>query len=675
MASTIRLRQPDSHTETLGPPRSVAYDPVGRPTKAAESFAAKHAVAVSDLAVISTPRGEYVAARKLVPGRPASEILAEVLPRVIRELAFPRSMYWTALRGTRFVRPIRWIVALLDEQVIPFSVGEVRSDRFSLGHRFLAPQPRIPILTAADYIARLRSGFVLVRREDRNRKIATELARLAARHHLRVHPDPALLEEVLELNEYPSVVLGSFDPAYLDLPEEILVTVMRDHQKYFAVEDRHGRLAPHFIAVTNSSGDSGGVIRAGHERVLRARFADARFFWDTDQKCRLADYYPRLAGVTYQSRLGSYLDKVERIRRLARWIAELWLGSGIREADILAADRAAELAKCDLVTEMVREFPELEGAVGGLYAAAQGEPEEVAWAIYDHYRPVGLDDTIPRNLAGCAVAMADRLDSLVGCFAVDLVPTGSSDSFGLRRAALGIVKILLERRLPFSLSAAAAAAAAFFRDLPPKLEVSAAVETQVLDFLHERARFVFRERFGYAYDEIDAVLAAGADDLVDAEQRIAALRSVRRTRNFEPLAVAFKRIRNILEKAGPADGWRLDLVRAELLAEPAERELQQARAQVAAEAGRLKKLGRYREALEVIAGLRPVVDRFFDEVLVMAEDAAIRNNRLTLLSQLLREFSTIADFSEIATEAPRPEPKGRSTVGAPTNLPKEQLEK
>lgn len=652
IAAALHLRQPDTRTETLGPPRSVAYDSVGQPTRAAESFAAKHGVGVADLELVSMARGEYVVARKLVPGRPAQAILAEVAPRAVLELSFPRSMYWTGSKGTRFVRPIRWVVALLDDRVVPFTIGEVRSDRQSHGHRFLAREDPVAIRKAGDYAERLRANFVFARPEERRRKMERELARMTAQKRLRVRPDPDLFEEVLYLNEYPSVVLGNFDEAYLDLPEEILVTVMRGHQKYFAVEDRRGGLAAHFVAVINSGEKAADQIRAGHERVLRARFADARFFWDTDQKCRLADYGPRLAGVTYESRLGSYGDKVERVRRLARWIAELWFNSGITGADVPAADRAAELAKCDLVTEMVRELPELEGIVGGLYAAEQGEPEEVAWAIYDQYHPAGIDDTIPRNLPGCALALADRLDSLAGCFAVGLTPSGSSDSFGLRRAALGVVKILLERRLPFSLSAGIGTAAGLLHDLHPKLEVPALAEKQVALFIHDRARYIFRERFGYAYDEIDAVLAAGADDLVDAEQRIAAVRAVRPTQNFEPLAVAFKRIRNILEKAATQGERPAEPVRPELFSEPAERQLQEARTKAAAEAVRLKRAGRYRDALEVIAGLRPAVDRFFDEVLVMAEDGEVRRNRLSLLSLLLKEFSTIADFSEIVTEAP-----------------------
>jgi glycyl-tRNA synthetase beta chain len=424
---------------------------------------------------------------------------------------------------------------------------------------------------------------------------------------------------------------------------------MRDHQKYFALERKDGTLAPNFLAVINLDKDKAGHIRAGHERVLRARFADARFFWETDQKCRLADYLPKLGAVTYQEKLGSYGEKVERVRELARWFSEQWFASGIAHASVGAADRAAELSKCDLVTEMVREFTELQGIVGGLYAKSQGEPEEVAWAVYDQYKPAGLEDSIPRNIVGQAVALADRFDSLVGCFAVGLVPSGSSDPFALRRAAIGIVKILIETKLPLSLSMAISRAARALGSGTRKVSVPLAVEKQVLEFLLDRARFVLKEHGGLAYDEINAALAAGGDDLFDAIRRMEAIRAIRKTKNFEPLAVSFKRIRKILEKAGPATVWKLAAVRSDLLSEQAERDLHERSAAAMREMEQHKRAGRYREALQEIAKLRPAVDAFFDEVMVMAEEEQVRKNRLTLLSGLLSEFSTIADFSEIVT--------------------------
>jgi glycyl-tRNA synthetase beta chain len=489
----------------------------------------------------------------------------------------------------------------------------------------------------------------MVRPEDRKKKIEGELKKLASEKGLRIHEDQHLMDMVTYLNEYPTAILGGFDPSYLELPEEILITVMRDHQKYFALERKDGRLAPNFLAVINLDQDKAGLIRAGHERVLRARFADARFFWETDQKSRLADHLPMLAAVTYQEKLGSYGDKVERMRELARWLSEQWFARGIAHASVGAADRAAELSKCDLVTEMVREFTELQGIVGGLYAKSQGEPEEVAWAVYDQYKPAGLEDSIPRNIVGQALALADKFDSLVGCFAVGLVPSGSSDPFALRRAAIGIVKVLIDTKLPVSLSMTIARAAKSLASGPRKIQVTPLVEKQVLEFLLDRARFVLKERSGLAYDEINAALAAGADDLVDAVRRMEAIKAIRKTKNFEPLAVSFKRIRKILEKAGPEAGWKLSAVRSDLFSEESERELHGKASAAMKQVEQHKRAGKYREALQEIAALRPAVDRFFDEVMVNAEDEQVRKNRLTLLAGLLSEFSTLADFSEIIT--------------------------
>jgi len=413
--------------------------------------------------------------------------------------------------------------------------------------------------------------------------------------------------------------------------------------------------------VINLPSDPKGLVRAGHERVLRARFADAQFFWETDQKRKLGDYLPRLTAVTYESRLGSYGDKVERMRYLSRWLAEQWFSRGISQADVAGSDRAAELAKCDLVTEMVHEFPELQGIVGGLYARAQSEPEEIAWAVYDHYKPLGLDEALPRNLTGCAVSLADKLDSLVACFAVGAIPTGSSDPFALRRAALGVVKIILEKKLPLSISSAISAAARALKLYAPKIEVSEAVQKKVLDFLLERARFMLTEKRGFAYDEISAAFAAGADDLVDAVERVAAVKAIRNTKNFGPLAASFKRIRNILEKsAGALDKGQLN-VQHELLWEPAERELYAASQKIGEEAALRKKARKYREALEVISELRPSVDQFFEKVLVMVEDQAVRKNRVALLANLLKEFSTIADFSQLGTEDLQESPQQKRT--------------
>ncbi len=450
-ARGLRTKQADVVSEVTGPPKSVAYDSVGAPTRAAVSFAEKQGIGLHDVYLIQTPKGEYLAAKQTKRGRTAEQILCEILPRVIHDLYWPKTMTWTGLQGARFIRPVRWLVGIFDGKPLKFSFARLTGGTETSGHRFLGAS-KIRVKDFPDYEKKLRANGVIVRAAARREKVEKELAALAKQGNYKVHEDAGLLKLVSYLNEYPTVIEGKFDPSFLSLPDEILITVMRGHQKYFAVEKRGGELAPSFLAVINLDKDPKGLTRSGHERVLRARFADAQFFWQSDQKCRLADYLPKLERVTYESRLGSYRDKVERVRAIARWLAEQWFNLGLVQAHVAEADRAAELAKCDLATEMVREFTELQGVVGGLYAKAQGEPEEVADAIYDHYRPVGLDDPVPRNLTGCAVAIADKLDSVVGCFAVGVVPSGSSDPFALRRAALGIVKIVLEKKLPISLA-------------------------------------------------------------------------------------------------------------------------------------------------------------------------------------------------------------------------------
>jgi glycyl-tRNA synthetase beta chain len=652
IAKNVRVKQEDVTREIVGPPKAVAYDSQGKPTRAALSFSEKQSIPLERLLVISTPKGEYLAARQSIAGESAREVLARALPECIREISWPRSMYWTTAESPRFIRPIRWIVAALDGATIPFSFADVRSGNRTDGHRFLG-KTGITVTSARDYESKLKKNFVLCRPDERRKKIEAEIRGLASRRSLRAHEDADLLNLVVYLNEYPTVISGDFDPAYLELPDEILITVMRGHQKYFAVEKRAGELAPHFLAVINLPRDAKGLVRAGHERVLRARFADARFFWDSDQKCKLDAYLPKLAAVTYERRLGSYGDKVERVRTLARWLAEQWFNRGMTQADVAGSDRAAELAKCDLVTEMVREFPELQGVVGGLYARAQGEPESIAWAVYDHYKPLGLDDPLPRNLIGCTVALADKLDSLVACFGVGIVPTGSSDPFALRRAATGIVKIILERRLPVSLSGMISAAVKSLKEHAPRIEVSSATEQQALGFVLERARFYFRERGGYSYDEINAVFAAGADDLCDAADRIAAVKAIRYSKDFAPLAASFKRIRNILEKSAGKDDKGQVAVRAELLKEKPEVDLHATAQRIREQVVVRKRDRNYKSALEDISKLRPAVDKFFDGVLVMVEDREVRKNRIALLASLLKEFSTIADFSELGADEVR----------------------
>jgi glycyl-tRNA synthetase beta chain len=428
------------------------------------------------------------------------------------------------------------------------------------------------------------------------------------------------MRSLVYMTEFPTPIRGSFDAAYLELPREILSTVMRHHQRYFSVTKENGSLAPEFVAITNTSGDPEGLIRQGNERVLRARFNDARFFWQTDQRRKLIDRLDDLAKVTFQAKLGSYKDKTERVVEIALVLAT---HTG---ADADAVRRAATLAKCDLTTDMVKEFTELQGIVGGLYAKAQGETETVATAIYDQYKPVSMEDTIPRTLEGQIVSIADKLDTLRECFRVGLVPTGSKDPFALRRAAQGIVKILFEARLPLPILR-------FTDDVP---ELSA--------FMKERIEFYLREIKDFAFDEVNAVLAVNLTTLTDLEDRVEAVHYVRPTEDFEPLAASFKRIKNILKQAQVTESGPIDV---DLLAKGPELDLYEAFMSIREQT---RQSTSYREQMATIASLRPKVDLFFDKILVNDPNPEIRKNRLALLQSLLFEFSTIADFSEIVTE-------------------------
>ncbi len=607
-AAGLPLKQ-KSRTERLTGP------PVAAGERAAEGFARRHGVDRKQLKAVKTTKGEYLTLEKKIPGRRTIEILAGELPRLILQIHWPKTMYWTGKGGPRFIRPIRWLVALFGSQVVPFEIAGIKAGRTSSGHRRLG-KPKVRV-TAAGYQDELERNYVLVSASQRRQRIKAGIGALLEGTGLRVKDDPALLETLTYLTEYPTPILGSFDESYLELPMEVLVTVMRHHQRYFSVLKSDGTLAPRFIAVMNTAADPEGLVRQGNERVLRARFNDARFFWDFDQRRKLADRVEDLAHVTFQKELGSYLDKARRMVKIVES-----LGGDEH------AQRAALLAKCDLTTEMVGEFPELQGIVGGLYARVQGEPEPVAQAIYDHYKPVTMDDEIPSTHEGRLVALADKLDTLRECFRIGLIPSGSKDPFALRRAAQGVVRILAEGGLRFRISELAGG------------------DEKLAEFFGDRVRYYFREVRGFAYDEVNAVLAAGADDLPDAAERLAAIRDVRPTENFEPIAASFKRIKNILRQAGYAGGGE---VVSEMLVEPQERELYHAFVRVRAEVEEHRAHGAYRAGLQAIASLRPQVDEFFDHVLVNAPDELLRRNRLALLANLLKEFSSIADFSEIVT--------------------------
>ena len=596
-ASGLAEREADREEMVSGPPKSAAAGAVA-------GFAKKLGVAPEALTIAATPKGEYYTYTRKIEGRTTKVILASELAGYIAAIPWPKTMYWTGKNETRFIRPIRWIVALLGNGVVPFEIAGVRSGNESRGHRRLG-KASFPV-TFENYESELRANGVILSARERREKILSES---------RGDEDPKLLETLVYLTEFPTAIHGTFDAAFLDLPAEVLTTVMRSHQKYFSVT-KDGKLQPEFYAVTNTNGDPQGLIRRGNERVLKARFNDARFFWDSDQRRKLEERVEDLKAVTFQAKLGSYYDKTQRVEGLV----------AILNGDDHAL-RAARLAKTDLTTELVKEFTELQGVVGGLYARAQGEPEDVALAIYDHYKPTSMEDAIPRTAAGRLVSIADKLDTLIGCFQIGLIPSGSKDPFALRRAAQGIVKIAVEGRMRIPLRS--------YVSKDPRLE----------EFFLDRVRYYFRDIRGFLYDEVNAALASGWDDLVNVEERLAAIQAVRPTENFEPLAASFKRIRNILKQANFTSAG--DSIQPDLLEPGAERGLYEV---FLATRERIRSNGTaYLAALQAIAALRPAVDSFFDKVMVNVPDERVRRNRLALLDSLLTEFSTIADFSEIVT--------------------------
>jgi glycyl-tRNA synthetase beta chain len=649
--SAIPDSQPDVTEQITGPSLKIAFKD-GKPTPAAEAFAKKAGVDVEKLEKISNPKGEYLAATVTRKGRRTADILAEALPKEIAGIYWPKNMYWREGKPERFVRPIRWLVAILDDQVVPLELGGQKAGAESRGHRILSSGPQ-RITSAQDYEAVLASAHVAVNSSDREHRIRKALDAVTRMvPGARWREDAELLKTVVNLTEWPSIILGSFDDQFLSLPEEVLVTVMRDHQKYFAVEDASGKLAPHFLAVLNTDGDPDGLIRHGNERVLRARFNDARFFWETDQKITLRKRINMLQSVTFQKDLGSYYAKAERIANLTERLCSR-LNAKVKVDSSIVQD-AARLAKTDLTTELVKEFTELQGVVGGLYATAQGIPQSTADAIYDQYKPESMEDAVPRTLEGAVLSIADKADSIAGMFALGLIPSGSKDPFALRRQANGIVKTIAEHKLPVRLTELMDAARNGYKgdDAEKKFTLAGEAYTQaVTGFFRERLEFYLRDVLGLAYDVVNAALAADANDIVDdAIARAQAVSVVRSSADFESISVAFKRMKNILRQAREANKKIAEALNPSALAQPEEKKLAETIPQVAKDVDALRSQSKYEEALLEISRLRPMIDAFFDKVMVMVEDEALRANRLGLLQTLVNEFSRIADFSEIVTE-------------------------
>ena len=625
-------RQADRQVEKRGPALAAAFDADGRPTPAAEGFARSCGVSVDALERRRTDKGEWLYFTRQQPGRPLTELLPDIVEAALAALPIPKRMRWGD-RNVEFVRPVHWLVLLLDGEVVPARILDLESGRATRGHRFHAPGS-IELADAADYERKLEEeGFVLADFDVRRARIREQVEAEAGRLGGQAQIDDELLDEVTALVEWPVAVSGRFDEDFLEVPPEALVMTMQDNQKYFALFDRDGRLLPHFITIANIESRDPAQVANGNERVIRPRFADARFFFEQDRKTPLSARLQSLERVVFQQQLGTLADKTLRIRRLAGSLAE------IIAADRLLAERAAELCKCDLMTDMVGEFPKLQGIIGRYYALHDGEPEEVALAIEQHYWPRYAGDATPEVPAGQCVALADRIDTLLGIFAIGQKPSGVKDPFGLRRAALGVIRILIEHRLPVDLAWLLDQAA---KALADQLDASAARDA-VLDYVFDRLRGYYAEQ-GLRQDVVEAVLARRPTRLDDLDQRVRAVAGFLEHEAAVSLAAANKRIGNILKKVDFTPGREID---CSLFAEAAEERLFEKLVAVEASALARFEQGDYLSGLEQLAELRPQVDAFFDDVMVMTDQQDQKRNRVALLARLRDVFLRVADLSRI----------------------------
>jgi glycyl-tRNA synthetase beta chain len=637
VVENVAPKQTTISTEVLGPPEKVAFDAAGNPTVAAHKFAEKVGVPAADLTVKKTQKGAYLCANTVQRGLATVTILRDILPEVILSIPFPKTMRWADM-NLYFARPIYSILALLGSRVIPFKLETIKSGRNTRGHSFMHPQ-KIKINASEDYFGKLRSANVIVDIDARKKAVEKNISLAAAGVGGKVLKDDELLEIVANLVEYPVSTAGKFDDAFLELPREILITAMREHQKYFAVIDKNDKLLPYFIAVNNTRTKDLQLVAVGHERVLRARLADAQFFYKSDLKVLFNPWNEKLRGVLFQKELGSMHEKVQRICRIAEYLAKTAkLDAALKKR----VSRAALLCKADLVSQVVVEFPKLQGIMGRVYAGVTKEPDDVAAAVEEHYRPTYSGGDLPETLTGSLVAIADKIDSICGCFSVGLIPTGASDPYALRRQGIGIVNIMLNKGLTFSLRDMIVKSLALFAEKSSS-DLRQTVD-QVYHFIQNRMSHQLAEE-GFSKDVIAAILDIEADNIPDVWQRVRALEKLKGAPDFEPLAAAFKRVVNIIRKAGKYSLTQVDKKRFQ---HASEFELYTAVNAVKKNVLGHLKHGHYEQALIDMASLRGSVDAFFDGVLVMAEDPKVRSNRLALLANIAGLFEKFADFSKLS---------------------------
>ncbi|HXT67440.1 MAG TPA: glycine--tRNA ligase subunit beta [Nitrospiraceae bacterium] len=647
----LATKQTSMVKETMGPSKAVAFDPAGQPTRAATGFAAGQGVSVQDLEIRRTPKGEYLCAVKQEQGQPANEVLKELLPQLIAKLSFPKAMKWNQA-GVRFARPVRWLVVLFGGATLPITAAGITAGNRTEGHRVLGSAKGIAVRDAESYLKGLERHGVSPDPARRRHMIEEQIATLCKKAGFTLNVDGDLLDQAVYTTECPNAIIGSFKPAYLEVPQEILITSMKEHQGFFSLRHKEtGKLVPHFIAVANNRAKDMGLIREGNERVLAARLADAKFFFDEDRKVKLEERVTKLAGVTFHQKLGTMQKKQQRVSKLSSFIA-----SSVRPHDgglKQACERAADLSKADLLTGVVGEFPELQGIMGGEYAKHDGESEAVSQAIREQYLPRSIEGDLPQTIGGQVLSLADRLDSLAAFFHVGLVPTGSEDPFALRRSATAIVRIILERNLRMNLGLYIDKARNLviedgFKGVPDSEQEG---RRRITEFIFERVRHYGRVVHALRDDVIEAVLKQAHDkalDLMDLVLRMKALESVTTKPEFDPLIVGFKRAHRLVEK----EQWDRKPIDQARFEHPTELALYQA---VADEGTRLKLLdalnsGEYGQTLDALVGLKPAIDAFFTAVMVNADDPTVRSNRLSLLKQVDDLFMSFADFSQIVVQ-------------------------
>jgi len=627
-------KQMDREVQVIGPPKTLAFTADGSPKPAALGFAKSHGVSISALEVINTKKGDYLGLRKVKKGRPAQEIFEQVLPKIISRLTFPKMMRW-GVSSFRFSRPIKNIMCIFGGELLSFSVAGVHSTHFTFGHKIHSSK-KFEVHSFAEYREKLKRNKVIVGQEDRKRMISKQIERRLSHLQAELYPDDELLDKLIYNVEHPYVFLGGFPPEYLKLPLEVLSTAMREGQNLFSVM-RGKRQLPHFLGVADATKDSKRLIQKGNERVLKARLEDARFFWEQDLETSLKEKAGGLDRVIYQEHLGSYQDKAQRLKKIISYLSDRLETSEEKKAAI----EAAELCKADLITEMVREFPSLQGKIGGLYAKEEGFPSQVWKAIYEHYKPTSLDDSPPSLVTGYMLSLVDKLDAIVGAVGMGVEVSGSKDPYGLRRNAQGVSKIILEKKLSLSFPRLLDKVIKTYGEILDKDK--SIIKTYIMRFFENRLQYIFESQ-GFRYDLVNASLSPGIANIYHTYLRLKALDNLKDSPQFEPMILIAKRVNNILRNQARFK------VNEDFLLEKQERELFTTFSIIKNNVLPLISKGDFAKAQRMIFRMRTALDNFFDHVLVMSDDKKMRKNRLALLQEISQLLGKIADYAQVVVE-------------------------